>query len=301
MANEVTVFIPEFEDNLYQAFEPIRMFAKQDIVAPGAKTVNIPGAGALSYDNINSASTYPRDGITRTDTAQTYNLTNIEIDPIRIGNWEEFSQNANLRQSIFADITGLLGQYAIRTILNGFWTGTAAYEYGTTGSTTYTNRYGDVVKNLTLTDVAAIARKLDLQKVPRDNERYLVLDPEMYAGLVSSLAAAGWLETAANAFQSGIVPMVHGFKVIMLPEVGFSTKANAALQAVNATANATDCNFGFALHKNFVGFAASNVNLFLQENSPEYYGAVISGSFYAGGKYRRANPVGCVTVFEAEN
>lgn len=300
MANEVTVFIPEFEDNLYQAFEPIRMFAKQDTVAPGAKTVNIPGAGALSYANINSALTYPRDGITRADTAQTYDLTNIEIDPIRIGNWEEFSQNANLRQSIFSDVTGLLGQYAIRTIFNGWWNGDGAggYEYATTGSKTYTNRYGDEVKNLTPADVALIARKLDLQKVPRDNDRYLVLDPEMYAGFVSELAAAGYLEVAATAFQTGMIPMFSGFKIIMLPEVGFATVNNTALQAVNATANANDCNFGFALHKSFVGFAASNVNLFLQESSPEYYGAVISGSFYAGGKYRRANPVGCVTVFE---
>lgn len=301
MANEVKIFEPEFEDNLYQAFDPIRVFAKQDPVGAGAKTVSIPTAGALSYANINSASTYPRDGITRTDATTTYDLTNIEIDPIRIGNWEEFSQNANLRQSIFADITGLLGQYAIRTILNGFWTGTAAYEYGTTGAKTYTNRHGDVVKNLTPADVALIARKLDLQKVPRDNERYLILDPEMYAGLVSEMAAAGYLEVAATAFQTGMIPMFHGFKIIMLPEVGFSTIANAALQPVNATANANDCNFGFALHKNFVGFAASNVNLFLQESSPEYYGAVISGSFYAGGKYRRANPIGCVTVFETAN
>ena len=299
MANEVTVFIPEFEDNFYQVFEPIRMFAKQDIVAPGAKTVNIPGAGALSYDNINSESTYPRNGITRTDTAQTYNLTNIEIDPIRIGNWEEFSQNANLRQSIFADITGLLGQYAIRTILNGFWSTTSGYDYVTTGSTAYTNRHGETTaKQMTLSDVANVARMLDLQKVPRDNERYLVLDPEMYAGLVAQMAAAGWLDVAAASFQTGTIPMVHGFKVIMLPEVAIAAGSNASVLAIGTTAADTHINVGYALHKNFVGFAASNVNLFLQENSPEYYGAVISGSFYAGGKYRRNTPVGCITIYE---
>ena len=299
MANEVTIFIPEFEDNLYQAFDPIRVFAKQDPVGAGAKTVNIPSAGALSYANINSAATYPRDGITRADTAQTYELTNIEIDPIRIGNWEEFSQNANLRQSIFADITGLLGQYAIRTILNGFWSTASGYDYVTTGSTAYTNRHGETTaKQMTLTDVANVARLLDLQKVPRDNERYLVLDPEMYAGLVAQMAQAGWLDVAATAFQTGTIPMVHGFKVIMLPEVAIATGSNNSVVAIGTTAAATHLNVGYALHKNFVGFAASNVNLFLQENSPEYYGAVISGSFYAGGKYRRATPVGCITIYE---
>lgn len=299
MANEVTIFIPEFEDNLYQAFDPIRQFAKQDPVAAGGKTVNIPTAGALSYSNITSSGhTYPRNAITRSDAATTYDLTQIEIDPIRIPNWEEFATNTNLRQSIFNDVTGLLGQYAIRTILNGFWSTSSSYEYATTGTKTYTNRHGDVVKNLTLSDVANIARMLDLQKVPRDNERYLVLDPEMYAGLVAEMAAAGYVDTATMSFQSGMIPYIHGFKVIMLPEVGFATNNNTALQLVDAAAGATDCNFGFALHKNFVGFAVSNVNLFMQENSPEYYGAVMSGSFYAGGKYRRANPVGCITVYE---
>ncbi|NCD10137.1 MAG: hypothetical protein EOL98_12085 [Negativicutes bacterium] len=300
MANEITIFEREFEDNLYQAFDPIKLFAKQDSVTPGAKTVNIPTAGALSYSNITATGhTYPRTVTTRSDAATTYNLTQIEINPLRIPTWTEFVTNTNLRQSIFNDVTGLLGQYAIRVILDGYWSTATGYEYATTGTKTYTNRHGDLVKNLTLSDVAAIARMLDLQKVPRDGERYLILDPEMYAGLVAEMAEASYIDTATVAFQSGIIPFVHGFKVLMQPEVCVATLGNAALRAVGAAGAATDCNVGFALHKNFVGFAVSEVNLFMQDNSPEYYGAVMSGAFYAGGKYRRANPVGCISVYEA--
>lgn len=299
MANEVTIFTPQFEDALYQAFDPIRVFAKQDSVAAGAKTVSIPVSGGLTFSDIQAGNTtYPVEADDRTDTETTYDLTKIEVKPFRIGNWEDFVLNANLRESIINEITGVLGAYATRIILNGFWSGNSSYEYGSSGSDTYTNRYGDVVKNLTIDDVSAIAKKLDLQGVPRDGNRYLVLDPDMHTGFLMGLAAIGYEDTVTQAFRTGMLPEIHGFKIIMMHQTGQASTNNASLKLPGAAVVATDSNFGFALHKNFVGFGVSNMNLYLQEQAPEYYGSVISGDFYAGGKYRRANPIGCVTVFE---
>jgi hypothetical protein len=305
MANEVTVFNREIEENLFPMFDPIRMIAKSFSAEAGAKTISVPTAGVYAYSHINldgSGVTYPVEAIARTDTEKTFNLHNHEFKPVVLQDYDEFVTNYDYRQSILKDITGLLGAYAIRTIFGGFWSGTAAYEYATTGSDTYTNRWGDVVKNLTVADVANVAKTLDLQKVPRDGERYLVLDPEMYAGLVASLTVEGYTSTVTQAFQSGMIPNLHGFKVVQLAEVGVATASNAALRTPLTQGDAaTDCNFGFALHKNFVGFGDSGVRLFLSENDPGYYGTVLSGSFYAGGSYLRENPIGCVTVFEKLN
>jgi hypothetical protein len=301
MANEVTVFVPQFEDALYQAFDPIRVFAKQDSVAPGAKTVSIPVSGGLTFADITaSGHTYPRNASDRSDSATTYDLTKIEVNPFRIGRWDEFVTNANLRESIFNEVAGLLGSYATRVILNGFHSlaSETAYSVPTSGSTTYVNSYGDTVKALSIDDVAGLAKKLDMQSVPRDGNRYLILDPEMHTGFLLGLAAMGYEDTATQAFRTGTLPQIHGFNIVMMHKTGIASLNNAALIAPNGSTTSTSCNFGFALHKNFVGFAASSVNLFLQPDAPEYYGSVVSGDFYAGGSYRRANPIGCLTVYE---
>jgi len=310
MANEVTIFNLEIQQALYPSFDKLRMFAKQHNVGRGAKKVNVPSAGVLAYSHIavdGAGQTYPVDAIARTDSGLEYTLHNHEFKPIVIQDYDEFVTNLDLRNSILGDIAGLLGAYALRTILNGFWSGTPAYEYATTGSTNYTNRWGDSVKKLTIHDVAALAKKLDLQKVPRDGQRFLVLDPEMFTGLLTTLTDAGYLETATTAFQTGILTNVHGFNVVMLPEVGVAEIANATVRTPLTEGSGSspnfDCNFGFALHKNFVGFAESGVRLFIDENSAGYYGTVLSGSLYAGGSVLRsasnaATPIGCITVFE---
>lgn len=305
MANEVTIFIPEFEDALFQAFDPIRVFAKQDSLGSGAKTVSIPNSGGLTYANITSSGhNYPREFGTRSDAAQTYDLTQIEVDPFRIGRWEEFVQNANLRQSIFGEVAGLLGAYAIRTILNGFHT--AGVVDGTrkvyeTSGTAYTNRWGNTgQKALTIDDISKIAMMMDIDQVPRDGNRYLVLDPEMWSNFLISLAAIGYEDTATQAFRTGTMPEIHGFKIVMLPEVLHLSADNAAALAPGTAAATTQLNGGFAIHKNFVGWAASNVNLYVEEVSAPNYGAVVSGDFFAGGKYRRQTAVGCITIYNGE-
>jgi hypothetical protein len=300
MANEVTIFTPQIEENIYPLFEPLRMFAKQHSVGRGAKTVSVPAAGVLDYDDVNiDHSTYPVDAVPRVDTEITYDLTKHEFKPIVIADYDEFVTNYEIRNSILQDVSGLLGAYAIRTILNGFWSTTAPYDHATTGTKTYTNQWGDVVKNLTLEDVQTLARKLDLQKVPRDGNRYLPLPPEMFAGLMAEIADARYVDTATNAFQTGFIPNIHGFKVLMLPEVGVATTTNGEKRTPKTQGDAvTDCNFGYALHKNYVGFAESGVRVFVNENAADYYGTVISGSWYAGGSYVRANPIGCITVYE---
>jgi len=300
MANEVTVFQPMFEDALYQAFDPIRLFAKQDPVGAGAKTVSIPVSGGITFADITATDwTYPRDAGDRTDTATTYDLTKIEVNPFRIGKWDEFVQNANLRESIFGEVAGVLGNYAIRQIMNGFWNGDTGFEFVTTGTNTYTNRHGEATcKSLTIADVAGLAKKMDLQGVPRDGQRYLVLDPDMYVGFLLELAAIGYEDTVTKAFATQELPEIHGFKIVRLQQVNHVTASNAAVQTPGTASSATHLNAGLALHKNFVGFGASNVNLFLQMDSPEYYGSVISGDFYAGGSYRRATPIGCLTIYE---
>jgi len=303
MANEVTVFIPEFEDALFQSFDPIRVFAKQDQLGTGAKTVQIPNSGGLTYANITSSGhTYPRDFGTRIDASQSYNLTQIEVDPFRIGRWEEFVMNADLRKSIFGEVAGLLGAFAIRTILNGFHTaGTSGKVYATTGSTTYTNRWANTgQKGLSIDDVSKIAMMMDIDQVPRDGNRYLVLDPEMWANFLISLAAIGYEDTATQAFRTGTMPEIHGFKIVMLPEVLHLSASNAAALAPGTSGANTHLNGGFAIHKNFVGWAASNVNLYVEEVSAPNYGAVVSGDFFAGGKYRRQTAVGCITIYNGE-
>ncbi|NCC62495.1 MAG: hypothetical protein EOM12_16515 [Verrucomicrobiae bacterium] len=300
MANEITAFIPLFEDAIFQKFDPIRVIAKQDNVGAGAKTVSIPVSGGITFANITAADhDYPRQAKTRSDVAQTYDLTQIEVDPFRIGRWEEFVQNANLRQSIINELGGVLGAYATRVIFNGFWGTASGYDYATTGTTTYANRHGfGTAKNLTIYDVAKLANMLDRQGVPRDGDRYLVLDPDMMMGFLLGLAAIGYEDTATQAFRTGQLPVIHGFNIVQMHEVAVATATNAAVVAPGATVVNTHVNCGFALHKNFVGFAASNLDLILNPSDPEYYGAVVSGAFYAGGKYRRATPVGCITVYE---
>jgi len=116
---------------------------------------------------------------------------------------------------------------------------------------------------------------------------------------MAEIADARYVDTATNAFQTGFIPNIHGFKVLMLPEVGVATINNGALRTPKTQGGAeTDANFGYALHKNFVGFAESGVRVFVNENAADYYGTVISGSWYAGGSYVRENPIGCITVYE---
>lgn len=302
-----TQWLPTVEGNLFGAFEPIRKIATDDsvFILNNGKTVAVPNAGAAASITGGRTSGYPAAATDRTDNDNTYNLLNIEIDPIRVSRFEENNTSYNKLASLIDDATKGLGWWAARYIMTQWFTTDAGVnDYATTGSVTYASQAtGSTVsaaKALSYSDIVKLGMMLDKQAIPRDNNRWLVLNASMYNGLFLELKAANQLELASKSAMTGLLDWIHGFNVIMLPEVINVTASNAAARAPGHAGAATDISAGFALHKSCVSMAMGDVMIYEQNDSPEYYGKIVSGDIFAGGKYRRTDKKGVITVYEGQ-
>ena len=299
MAVQQELWVNAITENLWKGFEAMRHVATDDSTYVNAKTVHIPSAGATTVTRENA--TYPVTATERTDQEVSYNLTNFEVGPIRLGWADDLQLSYNKVQSVAADFMGNLNEHMQKYICSQWYSYNAATLVSTTGGTAANWLTGATAANLcglTGADVRKAAEILDKQKFPM-GDRYLLLDYKMFWQLLGDLTYnTARLEVVAGL--SATIDNIYGFKVIQFPYVAAIKAANTIVVpgAADGSIAWTDGNrpLGLAFHKSAVSFAFTSVKPFSNNSDSSYFGDVLSASVYGGGKYRRYGKEGVVGI-----
>lgn len=305
-ATRADIYAPIIEDNLFQALNPILSAAKDDsnylMSNPKGETVYIPQAGSnasVSHGN----STYPVTVTERTDSTVTYDLTNIEIEPVRYGRFDEETVSYDYKGSLLNDATGAVGAYAAKYIMSQWYHKTTDQYVETTGDTTYTSTATgstDVVKALTLANIIEAAQILDKQHIP-SNDRYLIIPTAMYYSLFDDITATDYLNAATRIMETGKIDTIHGFKLITQPTVCNVTSTYASARTPDSAGATGDLSAALAVYKPYASYAIGSINVYDNPDESTYYGGVMSADLFVGGKYRRTGKEGVVPIIEQAN
>lgn len=300
MAIQKELWSPVISENLFRGIEAIRMAATDDIIHVAAKTIHLPSAGSLGSVTVGNT-TYPVAVTERTDQEVTYDLTNFEIGPVRVGWADKLQLSYDKLGSVVNDFMGNLSERIAAKLTLDMYHYTAGNYVVTTGADVAGHATGATGnrKSLIGANIRSAAELMTKQKVPI-NDRYILLDYAMFWQLVSDLSYGTYrADVVINpaGFNQLTIPL-YGFTIIEMPFVGYAASTGAVRAYGNAGAT-TDLAFGLAIQKSCASYAFTDLQMFDGTDKPEYFGDIISASIYGGAKYRRYDKKGVIPIIQA--
>ncbi len=262
------------------------------------RIVHIPQIGAKPAVVKNRA-VFPAVAVRRTDTEVLYALDEYTTDPSHIPNIDAVHLSYSKQDSVLGDHMSVLNEIVADDMLIK-WGANATIQKTTGGPTAITVApvAGQTGTRLAFhhKDLQKSMIKMNVDNVPKDGNRYVMIDDNMFEAFYDSLS-----ETNAKDFsrfadaQNGVVGKLHGFNIMTRSTVLATTSANA-IKALGSTLAATDNLSSIAWHKNSVAFAIGDKKLFQDLNNPLYYGDVHSVLVMAGGRVRRNDGIGIYAI-----
>lgn len=297
MAIQKELWSPVISENLFRGIEAIRMAATDDNMYVAGKTIHLPSAGSLGSVTVGNT-TYPVAVTERTDQEVTYDLTNFEIGPIRVGWADALQLSYDKMGSIVNDFMGNLSERIAAKLTLDMYHYTTGQYVVTTGADVAGHATGATGnrKSLIGANVRSVAELMTKQKVPI-TDRYLLLDYAMFWQLVGDLSYGTYrVDVVINpaGFNQLSMPL-YGFTVIEMPFIGYAQSTGAVRAYGNAGAT-TDVAFGLAVQKSCASYAFTDLQTFDGTDKPEYFGDILSASIYGGAKYRRYDKKGVIPI-----
>lgn len=296
------VWLNIVEDNLFSPQLQLLQQAIKDDSAfaysgGGVTTVHIPNAGTAATVTKGNT-TYPVAVTKRTDSDNSYSLTNYEVGPVVVQVKDGALNSYEQTESILRDQTGGLGERVASEIMiahyhfsTGLYRQTSgadapAYAPGATG-----NR-----KSFVGADLRAALGILDRTKVGM-NERYLIVDSTMYWQLLTDLGYTAYRDDSRNLNGEGKLLSLYGVTIIPMPTVVYATTAGVVRDYGNAGAT-TDMGVALLVQKSCTSMAMTDIVANTNENATGYFGGTYEATVNAGGKYRRTDKYGVVPIIQ---
>lgn len=303
MALQKEVWIQDIQETLHQGSEFILQGTDHSAFVSN-KVVHVPQSGSMSAIEKNRSS-LPATISQRTDTELTYSLNDYTTDPVLITDLDELQTSYMKRQSVLRQHLDAMNE-RIGNEVAYEWagSGSASLVLRTTGGATSLkpNATATGTRNLiTKEDISKMARKLDLDNVPK-NDRVLLLPTSMYYELFSTDALIRNDFGRALNMVNGQATEIFGMKVFVRPSVVLFNEATAGVKKAVGSADATtDCYGAIAFQKNAVAQALGSIKVFANEDLPEYYGSVFSAQVFHGAKMLRSDNKGIVAIAQGYN
>lgn len=303
MALQTEVWTTDIQENLFPE-NPFMEMATDHSQFVSNLTVHIPQAGAnpTMYKNVTNV---PLNTVQRTDTDLTYNLNNYKAEPIVITNLEELQINYNKRMSVMGNYYRTIGDAVANQTLYAWSPSGASRIVRTTGTAVGTALAPSATGTrnaITLDDILAAKAKLDNDKVPQSN-RILLIPSDIYNNQLLKISnIQQFYAYNLPVLQDGKAPTLFGFKVVVRPSVTVydTTPVPKSVNAsgVPSSPTTTDNLACLAYHPDFVCKALGTVNVYTNENDPQYYGSIISAEVQHGASPLRSNAVGIVAIVQ---
>lgn len=296
MALNKEIWLPDLVGNLF-ADDSFVARSLNHSAFVNFKTVHVPNAGTAPSVT-KGRNSFPASVSTRTDYDLTYNIGEFTTDPFRVPNAEEVELSYDKRNSILSASKSAIQEAVANDILTS-WVPSSFTVVRTSGDSVAAHLASQTGnrKKITLADVLKIKKEFDKNNIPQ-NDRYLLLDYEMYAELMEAIVDGHYNESFSRSAdaEKGTVGTIYGFGVYLRST---ALRTVAAGTSLAASAGATDQAAGLAWQKDCVSIAKGEAEIFESNNDPLYYGDVFSCLVRAGGSYVRNDKAGVVVIAQA--
>ena len=301
---QTEVWSKDISDNLYMGNEFMN-YATDHSMWVNHKTVHIPQAGAKPNTEQNRA-ILPAAITQRTDTDLTYNLANYTTDPILIQNLEELQVSYPKRQSILMNMMASL-QFVVSTQTLYAWAPSGATRWvQTSGSTSTLNLPHTTAtgsrKMTTIADITALKSILDKDLVPQTGRILLVPEYMYNVDLLNISGIVQAYQFGQAVAPNGVVARLMGFDIMIRAEV-LVYDSNEVIKAINGDGTltspaTTDQGAALAFHPKYVCHALGAIIPYYEENSPIYYGSILSAEVNHGASKLYTTQKGVVALIQ---
>lgn len=238
MALNVQLWLRQIQENFY----PNDSFASKsvdDSAYVNASKVHVPNAGAPSKVEKNRQ-TKPANIGSRTDQDLEYTIDEFTTNPIHISNIEEVELSYDKRNSVLMNDRSELQRVAHMSLLER-WASGAGSIVKTTGKSMKAHTYSGATgnrKGVAKADILSLMTLFNKQDIPAE-DRYILLDAEMYASLLADLTEADKMTFFASAdAQKGILGKLYGFHFLQRSTV-LRTKSDGETLLLEGELNET--------------------------------------------------------------
>ncbi len=298
MAIQKEIWQDHIEGNLFKNNEFLLASIDAGQFVMQGKVVHIPQAGMLPTVLKNRTS-LPATVVQRTDSDVVYSLDEYTSDPILIPHAETFELSYNKRESVLSEheaslrqtiADNLLQSWAPAGIIRTSGASTPSHIEGTSG-----NR-----KSFVVNDLKAAQLTLNKQNVPMEN-RYALMSADMFQQLTNELAATQYRDfSMVYDAKDGVLGRLYGFKLMMRSSVlVYNNDTTPVVNALGTTPESADNDAVLCWQSDAVERAVGSVKFFERIDDPTFYGNVYSMSVRMGGRKRRADGKGIVSIVQA--
>lgn len=276
-----------------------RVFREDDRVL-GGKVVHIPQAGA-NLGGERNRTTLPATAAKRTDTDVTYPLIEYTTNPALLQNTEQAELSYDKMVSLLADQLAWLDESITDDLLQIYSATGAAQIVRTTGADSALNLAPGATgtrKVLTVADFKRAMTLFNKSNLPQTG-RVALLDADMYSELLDDPLLTSRDVAKEADYVNGVVARLYGFDIMQRSDVCTFTNAGTPVKkAVGAAAATSDNKSSLFFHQMSASAALGDKEFFENKQDALYYGDVYSMLMRAGGRQRRADGLGIVSIVQ---
>jgi len=294
-------WVTDIEDILFENENSFITMSRSHDEFVKNKIVHIPQAGSLAGVTKNRI-IFPAVIEQRTDVTNDYTLEDYSVDPALVEDIEEMQNSYSKRDSILFDHKSKLKEeIALNTMFD--WAVTDSSQIvRTTGSAIVGNApVGATGTRLafTLNDLINLSANLDLQLIPDDGRRVLLLPTRMYNDLFRDPQLVTIDTMNKKSLPTGVHAGIMGFNIIKRSFVVNYDSGATALNPIGGAVSGTDNSGGIAWHPDFVTKALGSIKVFFEEDSPIYFGDILSSQVLFKAHFMRTGKVGIAGIVQA--
>lgn len=263
------------------------------------KIVHIPQANAPSAV-VKNRTQKPATAKQRTDSDLTFEMAEFTTDPIYIPHADTVELSYDKRESVLRNDKLQLADVVAKDFLYN-WSPSKTNTVSTSGAAVAAHVHDKATGTrlaVTRKDIFALMTRFNRQNIPQE-DRYLLLDAEMYSQLMQELSAQEAMAFHAQAdLKNGVMGKLLSFNIMQRSTAALYT-ADGSKKSWDTTGAATDVAAALAWQKECVVRALGEVRAFEKEGDPSWYGDIYSFLVRAGGRIRRSDEKGVVALIQA--
>ena len=299
MAIQKDIWIGDIVANIFKSNPHLNYAYNADDFVLAGKVVHIPNAGAKPAVKRNRTN-FPASVTIREDVDITFSLDEYTSDPMKITNAEKYELSYDKRASVTGEQSNAIAE------LVGDW---FFYYWAPTSATCFVRTTGDSIaahigtgsrKAVTVKDIKKCQLTMNKQGIAK-NDRYAVLDADMYDQLTSDLSVTQYRDFSASLNQAeGIVGKLYGFTFLdsRATVLTYTNDSTPEVKDPEATVVSTYNAAGLFWQKDCVIRALGEKEMFENEGDPTHYGDIYSALVRAGGRKKRNDGKGVIALIQ---
>lgn len=298
------LFLSEIQPKLFPNNDWLSRSISDDAFVSN-NTVELPHSGGITAAGVNPSS-FPLAVEKRTDVATNYELERVYTLPTHLEKLSELSGGPlayDKRSSILDQhAKEIMKKCASKALYS--WAGGAASYVPTTGTGRAASGASQTGNRraVTAADIINVRQRFFADDIvggsSSNNVNGLaIITPAMYSDLLKISQFTDYDKYGSSNIPSGVVSRAFGFDFYIRSSV-VVTNASDALKAEGAAAAATDQDAAIFYSPEFVRKAKGAVNIYMDNDKPEYLGSLMNAEVRFGSAPARNDNKGVYLLFE---